>query len=125
MCLDDSLVLCFIASFSIVVVQSAAPHPVTASFHESPHKITFTWQPLPQSELNGQLLGYKVEYQMVAVGGVKLVTNSELLTEIVPPEENAFLLINQSVYTLFRFKVAAVTTAGQGNFSKEVTGGIC
>lgn len=118
-----SLVLCSIASFSIFPVQSAAPRPVTASFHESPHKISFSWQPLTQSELNGQLLGYKVEYQIVAVGGVP-VTNSELLTEIVSPEENAFLLINQSVYTSFRFKVAAVTTAGQGNFSEEVTGGI-
>ena len=112
----------FIASFSIPLVQSAAPHPVTASFHESPHKITFSWHPVTQSELNGQLLGYKVEYQMVAVGGVP-VTNSELLTEIVPPEENAFLLINQSVFTSFQFRVAAVTTAGQGNFSEKVTGG--
>lgn len=116
--------MCSITSFSICLVQSAAPHPVIASFHESPHKITFSWQPIPQSELNGELLGYKVEYQMVAVGGVRLVTNSELLTEIVPPEENAFLLINQSVYTSFRFKVAAVTTAGQGNLSEEVIGGI-
>lgn len=116
--------MCSIASFSIFLVQSAAPHPVTASFHESPHQITFSWQPLVQSELSGQLLGYKVEYQMVAVGGVRLVTNSELLTEIVPPEENAFLLINQSVYTSFRFKVAAVITAGQGNLSEEVIGGI-
>ena len=117
------LVVFSIASFSIFLVQSAAPHPVTASFHESPHKITFSWQPLPLSDLNGQLLGYKVEYQMVAVGGVRLVTDSELLTEIMPSEENAFLLINQSVYTSFRFKVAAVTTAGQGNFSEEVIGG--
>ena len=118
-----SLVVCSIVSFSIFLVQSAAPHPVTASFHESPHKIAFSWQPLPQSELNGQLLGYKVEYQIVAVGGVRLVTDLELLTEIVPSEENVFLLINQSVYTSFRFKVAAVTTAGQGNFSEEVIGG--
>ena len=115
--------MCSLASFSILLVQSAAPHPVAASFHESPHKITVFWQPVTQSELNGQLLGYKVEYQMAAVGGVP-VTDSELLTEIVPPEENVFLLINQSVFTSFRFKVAAVTTAGQGNFSEEVTGGI-
>lgn len=112
--------MCF--PFSLLV-PSSVPHPVSSSSYESPHKITFSWQPLLQSEINGQLLGYKVQYQMVAVGG-ELVTDSESLTEMVPPDENVFLLSNQSVYTSFRFKVAAVTTAGEGNFSEEVTGGI-
>ncbi|KAL9950402.1 hypothetical protein ACROYT_G042890 [Oculina patagonica] len=105
-------------------IPSAVPHPVSASSYESPHKITFSWQPLLQSEINGQLLGYKVEYQMVGVGG-ELVTDSEPLTVMVAPDENVFLLSNQSVYTSFRFKVAAVTTAGEGNFSEEVTGETC
>lgn len=106
-----------------MLVPSSVPHPVIASSYESPQKITFSWQPLPQSEINGQLLGYKVEYQMVAEGG-ELVTDSELLTEMVQPDKNFFVLNNQSVYTSFRFKVAVVTSAGEGNFSEEVTGGI-
>ena len=59
---------------------------------------------------------------MVAVGG-ELVTDSEQLTVMVPPDEVSFVLINQSVYTSLQFKVAAVTEAGEGLFSEEVIGG--
>ena len=95
---------------------------MTASSFESPHKITLSWAALSQSEINGRLIGYKVEYKMIGVGG-GLVRDSETLTELVPPNVNSFVLINQSVFTSFEFKVAAVTEAGVGDFSEEVIGG--
>jgi len=105
-----------------ILAPSSAPHPVTATSFYSPYEIIFSWEPLQQSDINGKLLGYKVVYQRVSAGG-EPDTDSEPLTEVVPPEETSFHLINQSVYNLFKFKVAALTVAGEGKFSEEVVGG--
>ena len=118
---SSNFVVCIF--FFTLLVPSAVPHPVTASSYESPHKITFYWKPLPPSEINGQLLGYKVKYEMVSIGG-EPVTDSEPLTAMVPPNEVVFILSNLSVYSSFQFKVAAVTTGGEGNFSEGTVGGI-
>lgn len=121
--IETVLTLFFFSFFLLTVLApSSAPHPVIASSSYSPYEIIFSWGSLQKSDINGILLGYRVVYQRVSIGGEK-VADSEPLTEMVSPTETSFHLINQSAYNSFKFKVAAVTVSGVGEFSEEVIGG--
>ena len=102
---------------------SSAPPSVVGTSYESPHRITLSWKALPQGDVNGRMIGYQVEYRMIGQGG-EPVPDSKTFSTAVPSSMNYFVLNNQSAFTSFKFKVAAVTEAGTGVFSEEVIGGI-
>lgn len=82
-----------------------------------------SWEALPQGEINGRMTGYQVEYQMIGHGGEPVLI-SKTFSELVLPNMKSFVLNNQSVFTSFKFRIAAVTEAGIGVFSEEVIGGM-
>ena len=94
------------------VVPSAAPTGLNVSA-VTPVSITIHWELLPCQDQNGVITGNFVQYGEV--------DNDTSQTVIVPGGENNQIVISDLVpSTEYRFQVAAVNSAGIGNYSTSI-----
>jgi len=88
----------------------------------SPHKISLTWEKVPQGFMNGDLLGYNVTYQRVMVGGVRKDFEPVLQKE-VDKQQLTLTLDNLEPYSKYKISVAAKTIKGLGPYTPFTHGG--
>ncbi|KAK1805199.1 hypothetical protein P4O66_019553 [Electrophorus voltai] len=91
-------------------VPSGAPDNVTAEAMSSTH-ILVTWGPVPDSEQNGNILGYKILYR-------EQDSNAEPQVQVVKGNlTQSTLLRNLRKYVLYEIQVLAFTRIGDGQLS--------
>ena len=87
---------------------SAAPTSVSVSGVTS-SSITVQWGPVDCIHRNGDITGYSVQYEVVGSGSTQTVVSGASVTEVTIPN-----LMSSTTYSL---RVAAVNSAGTGDFS--------
>lgn len=93
-----------------------------ASTLTSTSSIKLSWSPVPKQFIHDILLGYTIEIQLVSDARRKVPPNVEILN--VGPRDLSTKLEPLGSFSLFKFRVAARTRFGPGNFSKEIFAGI-
>ena len=97
--------------FHIVISVPSAPPTSVKVTKVTGNTITVKWKPVECSHQNGEITGYLVQYR-VEPSGKELVVNTS---------EKLITLPNLMPFTTYSIEVAAVNSAGIGNFSSAVT----
>ena len=107
--------------FIIYQVPNEAPPGLTAEKWGTTHSVAIKWQLLPPSNNYGILTGYRVRYQLTAIGeeNIKGTPVKELVTN---PETNQVLLENLVMYGTYSVWVSAFTVKGDGPASFTYAG---
>ena len=94
-------------------VPSKPPQSITAESHVTLTTIPVRWTEISSRHIHGVLLGYKVRYQVIAVGQEKI--EDQPITEIrVNASTLSLVLGNLEVFTLYRIDVVGYTIMGDG-----------
>ena len=88
-------------------------------------KIKVTWERGTRKGLKGDLDGFYIKYQAIRVGGEPVVDQlaQPNYAVIVCANVNEVLLTNLTSFTMYKIRVAVITTSGIGNFSEPIYGG--
>ena len=88
----------------------------------STSSITINWDPIPDGDKNGILLGYQVVYRMIRVSNTETSDEKENETSVGPTEQRV-TLTQLSSFAKFSVKVGAFTRIGVGPFSETLYAG--
>ena len=105
----------------LFLVPSRPPESIIAESHVTLTTIPVVWQPIDPNYIHGILLGYKIRYQVVAIGE-EPVEDQPIREEIVNPSTLSIVLKNLEIFTLYRIDLLGYTIMGNGPPATDYAG---
>jgi len=93
---------------------------MTAQNLTSESSIDVTWSPVPDTHVNGILLGYSIKYRRILTADREVFDIDEHVLRVEPNDRSITLLVQ--TYSTYRIQVAGFTRKGIGPYSLVYAG---